>query len=127
MRLGVGVVPRGAGLGHDVLGAAVGDLADQPAQRVAAARQARADRAHRHVEHLGHVLVAHAFEPDQQDHLALLLGKLGQRAVEVAQFEPSVLARRLGQQWLGFTQFDGRALAHGAANAVDVLIMENCE
>jgi hypothetical protein len=46
--------------------------AHQAAQLVASARQARAHRADRHLEDRRDLVIGHAFEADEQDHLALL-------------------------------------------------------
>ena len=112
---------------HDRLGLAVGDDAHQPAQRLAAARQARADGADRDAHHLGDLLVAHPFETDEQDHRALLLGQPGEGAVEVAQFERAALIRGSGQRRLGFVDRDRRAFTHRAADLIDVLVVQDGE
>src|SRR5271169_5518338 len=46
----------------------------QTAQRVTAARQARANGAYRDTEDLCRGLIRHPFEPDEQDYFALLPG-----------------------------------------------------
>src|SRR5271163_2579412 len=57
------------------------------AQRVTAARQARANRAYRDTEDLCRGLIRHPFEPDEQDHFALLPGQAGERLLELMKLE----------------------------------------
>ena len=59
--------------------------AHQTAQRVTAARQSRANRAYRDTENLCRGLVRHSFEPDEQDHFALLPGQARERLLELAE------------------------------------------
>ena len=54
----------------------------------------------------------------------LLFGKLGDRALEIAQFEPLSLLGRSGQQRFIIAQADGSALSHRPSNIVDVLIVQ---
>jgi hypothetical protein len=62
--------------------------AHQSAQRVASARQAGADGADRNTEDVCGGLVRHSFEPDEQDHLALLPRQAGERQIEFVPSDP---------------------------------------
>src|SRR5438132_287944 len=59
--------------------------AHQPAQLVASARQAGAHRADRHVEDRGDLVIRHAFEADEQNHLALLRRQFAEGGFQIAQ------------------------------------------
>src|SRR5580693_2463351 len=120
-------MPMRRGTRHDRLGFSVGDYAHQTAQRIAAPRQARADRSDRNADYLRCSLVAHAFQTDEQNDHALLLRQFGERAVKVAQFEALALVGGAAQRRLGLAHFDRGALAYAAANLVDMLVMKDRE
>jgi len=82
-----------------------GDIHELP-QHLAAARQARAHGADRHIEDLGDFFVAHALETDQQDHGPLLLGNHAKRAFHVPELELLALGRRGSEIDLGLAQGD---------------------
>src|ERR1700693_2266231 len=99
----------------------------QTPQLIAPTRQARADRADRDAENLGDLLVAHAFEPDEQDHLALFLRQLGDRGLKVAQLK-YIHGVGLDRQDRGhLLDRDIDPLADRAAHVVDMLIVQDCE
>jgi hypothetical protein len=60
------------------------DASVDVALAVASARQAGADGADRNTEDVCGGLVRHSFEPDEQDHLALLPRQAGERLIEFA-------------------------------------------
>ena len=66
--------------------------AGQSAQGVSAAREPRADGPDRDIENRSDVFVTHSLKPDEQDNRPLRVGKLGDRALEIAQLEPSLPA-----------------------------------
>jgi SAM-dependent methyltransferase len=64
------------------------DASVDVALAVASARQAGADGADRNTEDVCGGLVRHSFEPDEQDHLALLPRQAGERLIEFAKLAP---------------------------------------
>ena len=57
----------------------------QLTQHFAAARQPRPYCADWNIQNLGYLLVAHAFEADEEDDLSLALGQAPQRSMKIAQ------------------------------------------
>jgi hypothetical protein len=94
-----------------------------PAQRAAAARQARHDGADRHALNARRLGIAQPFEADEQQRLPLLARHLGERPREIAQFEPRLLVGR-------DRELPGRGLGghpRAAAHVVDVNIVQDGE
>jgi hypothetical protein len=91
---------------------------------LAPARKARPDRPNRDVENRGDLLVIHSFQSDEEDNRALLLGELGERALQVAELEPLTLLRRVDQQRFVLVQSDGAPLTGGSSDVVDILVVE---
>lgn len=60
----------------------------------------RRDRtvAHRHPEDSGSLVIAHAFQANQQNHLALRFGQFGNRMVEFHQMETGCRIGRRGPE-----------------------------
>src|SRR5437763_13826695 len=99
----------------------------QLAQLLAAARQARSAGPDGDPEDQRDLLVAHALEPDPEDHLTLFLRHLGDGAFEAA---PLQYGERVGmhdQHRRHFLDGDMDALVHRAAHIIDVLVMKDRE
>ena len=85
--------------------------ADELAEGLTPARETRANGSDRHIENSRNLLVAHAFQADEQDGGLLLFGKLCDRALEIAQLKPLSPLGRSSQQRFIIAQADGSALA----------------
>jgi hypothetical protein len=97
----------------------------QIAQRFAPAGKARADCSNWHLENRRSLVVAYAFEPDEQNDVALLLGQLPKRMLQLAQLTRS---RRISCRNEGLRtsfQIDGCTLPYGMSDLVNVLIVHN--
>jgi hypothetical protein len=101
------------------------EAAGQSAQGRAAARNPRPDGPDRQAQKRGNFFVLHLLHTHEQDRRALLLGKLVDGALEIAQFKQLSL---IGLDWLvSGAQLDPTALARQAASLIDMLVMQDRE
>jgi hypothetical protein len=66
-------------------------------QNTTSTRQTRADRANGNAEDLRYLLISHAFQPDEQDDLALFRWQFAQGSFEIAQLQGGDGVGRGGQ------------------------------
>ena len=84
----------------------------------------RAHRSDRQVYNRCGFLVPHPLQPEEQDYRPLLLGQLGESALQIAKFEPRSLRRRERQARVTLLQMDARVLARVLANEAKVLVVQ---
>jgi Uncharacterized protein conserved in bacteria (DUF2252) len=99
----------------------------QPAERLATARHARADRPDRHVEYPRGLLIRSAFETDQEKHPALLLVNLCEGAIEIPQRQHLCRIGCRCRDWPRFVDPDDNSFPHAAMDAVCILVMHEGE
>ena len=98
----------------------------QRAQHLSGARDPRSHGANRHPQDLRCFVVAHAFEPDQQDYPALDLRQFFDRLLDIEKVEAGArlglreCKRRAGDDLLVL-------FAHQAADAIDIQVVEHSE
>ena len=99
----------------------------EPAERLSSAREPRHHRADGYAERRRRFLVTHAFEPDEQDRLAVVVRQHAQRAFQIPDVQAFFLGRLRRQLVLHRIERHRHARGAAARDPVDVEVVENRE
>ena len=102
----------------------MGEKPSHHTQGFATARNSRPHRSDRQVYNRSGFLVSHPLQPDEQDYRPLLLGQLGESALQIAKLEPHRLSRGERRARITFLQFDAGPLARVSASQAEVLVVQ---
>jgi hypothetical protein len=108
-------------------GMPTGEEPSHLAQAFAAARNSRTDSSDWCVYNRCGFFVSHSLHADEQDYRPLLFGEPGESALQIAKLQIRNLRQRERQTWAKLLLFDAGLLARLAANAADMLIVQDRE